>query len=103
MEVKNMTKKEDSVLRTKTRRQFLSIGHYTVLEKMKEKSRRYGSKILIVGERYTSKTCGRCGLINRELKGEETYKCNKCGLVIDRDINGARNILLRTIGEMTLR
>lgn len=102
MEVKKMTKKEDSVLRTKTRRQFLSIGHYMVLEKMKEKSRRYGSNILIVGERYTSKTCGRCGNIKRELRGEEIYKCNKCGIVIDRDINGARNILLRTIGEMAL-
>lgn len=40
----------------------------------------------------SSKTCSRCGYINRQLKSEEIYKCPKCGLIIDRDYNASINI-----------
>ena len=42
----------------------------------------------------TSKTCSRCYSIkdNLELK-DRIYECPECGLVIDRDINAALNIL----------
>lgn len=45
-------------------------------------------------EEYTSKTCTRCGLSNN-VGSSETYKCIKCGLILDRDINGARNIYIK--------
>jgi len=51
-----------------------------------------------VNESYTSKTCGRCGNINKELGSSKSYKCSKCHLEIDRDVNGARNIYLKNIG-----
>lgn len=40
----------------------------------------------------SSKTCSRCGYINRQLKSEEIYRCPKCGLMIDRDYNASINI-----------
>jgi transposase len=58
--------------------------------KMKEKG------AIICTEEYTSKTCGRCGELNNVGKSE-IYRCSKCLLVIDRDINGARNILIKNI------
>ena len=48
-------------------------------------------------EYWTSKTCGCCGKLNKALKGSSVFRCisEKCGFVADRDLNGARNILLR--------
>ena len=49
----------------------------------------------IVTEEYTSKTCGNCG--NLKKVSGDTYSCSKCDVVLDRDVNGARNILLKAI------
>jgi len=57
------------------------------------KCEEYNRKLVLVNESYTSCTCGVCGTINRTK--DEIYKCGKCGLVIDRDISGSRNILLK--------
>jgi putative transposase len=42
----------------------------------------------------SSKTCHRCGWINNNLTlKDREWKCDKCGEVIDRDLNAAINIL----------
>ena len=51
------------------------------------------SSVMLVDEAYTSKTCGNCGKIN-SVEGR-ILKCTGCGIKIDRDINGARNIYLK--------
>ena len=55
------------------------------------------TKLYIVDESYTSKTCGSCGFIKENLGGNKVYKCDSCGLEIGRDHNGARNILLKNM------
>ena len=41
----------------------------------------------------SSKTCSRCGNIKSDLKlSDRIYKCGKCGLEIDRDLNAAINL-----------
>lgn len=41
----------------------------------------------------SSKTCSCCGCIKRDLKlSDRIYKCNECGLVIDRDFNASLNL-----------
>lgn len=40
----------------------------------------------------SSKTCSRCGFINRQFGSEEIFVCLKCSLVIDRDYNASLNI-----------
>jgi len=100
LNVKEMVKKKNSVLRTKTRREFLSIGHTQVISKIREKAKRYGTRLLEVNERYTSKTCGRCGYVKKDLGGSEWFNCNKCKVEMCRDVNGARNILLRSLGVL---
>ena len=42
----------------------------------------------------TSKTCSGCGYVKAKLAlAERIYHCQRCGLVLDRDINAARNLL----------
>jgi len=51
---------------------------------------------LIVADRFypSSKTCSACGTVKAKLAlSERTYSCGSCGLVMDRDVNAARNLL----------
>lgn len=57
-----------------------------------------GIPIIKVSEAYTSQTCSRCGERGRRVAG--LFKCNNCGLDLNSDWNGARNILQRGIGEL---
>jgi putative transposase len=54
----------------------------------------YGSR-LVVADQFTpsSKTCSRCGWVKAKLTlAERTFRCEACGLVMDRDLNAARNL-----------
>ncbi len=49
---------------------------------------------LVVADRFypSSKTCSKCGNINKNLKlSDRVYKC-ECGLVMDRDLNASINL-----------
>ena len=72
----------------------LGLSHYAFRQKLLQRAEEKKNHIIIIDEAYTSKTCGRCGNIKKNLNGSKTYKCKKCDLEIDRDINGARNIML---------
>ena len=51
---------------------------------------------LVTADRFypSSKTCSGCGTVKAKLAlSERTYQCGACGLVIDRDVNAARNLL----------
>ena len=41
--------------------------------------------------------CSLCGNINENLGSCEIYNCNKCKRIMERDINGARNIYIKAI------
>jgi len=74
----------------------LTWAHYRFKQRLLNKSREYNQcHIVLTEEPYTSKTCGRCGWLHQRLGGNKTFKCQSCGLCIDRDVNGAINILLR--------
>jgi len=64
--------------------------------KMEYKCKIYNKKLIIVDEGYTTKTCGQCGTLNN-IKGQEEYICRGCGVKIDRDNNGSRNIMIKNI------
>ena len=61
-------------------------------EKLKYRCKYTNTTYMEINESYTSKCCCRCGNYKKELKGEKIYECKKCGLKIDRDMNGAINI-----------
>lgn len=50
---------------------------------------------LVVADRWypSSKTCSDCGAVKAKLAlSKRTYTCTTCGLVLDRDLNAARNL-----------
>jgi putative transposase len=54
----------------------------------------YGS-ILVVADRWypSSKTCSRCKAVKAKLAlAERMYRCERCGLIADRDANAAANL-----------
>ena len=75
----------------------MTVSFYQFTTKLKNKCKENDIELVIRPEYYTSKTCGNCGNIKHDLKNENTYKCLNCNIVIDRDINGARNIMLRNM------
>ena len=79
----------------KNNRNLLSWNHGKFLERLKHHMHKHGKKINIVTEEYTSKTCGNCGNIDEQLSNKDIYMCKCCNLKIGRDVNGARNILLK--------
>lgn len=54
----------------------------------------YGKELIKISRfAPSSKTCSGCGNIKDKLKlSEREYACENCGLVIDRDLNAAKNI-----------
>lgn len=54
-----------------------------------------GGRLLIADRWYpSSKTCSACGWRKPSLTlAERTFTCEACGLVMDRDVNAARNLL----------
>ena len=67
-------------------------------------------KLMFLGKQFlkidkwfpSSKTCSKCGNVKEELKlSERNYKCECCGIEIDRDYNAALNI--KNIGKAMLK
>ena len=52
-----------------------------------------GRKVVMVNPAYTSQMCSSCGSIVKKDLSERVHNCPKCGLVMDRDLNAAKNIL----------
>lgn len=88
-----------SNLYSKVARAMLTWSHFKFKTFLKFKAKEYGAKVIEVDESYTSKTCGRCGFILKNLGGKKVFRCPRCGLVIDRDYNGVRNVYLRTLAD----
>ena len=95
-ETQKMAKRVNRNINKVTTRSMLSLSHYKFRMKLLHKSKMYKRNIIVVNENYTSKTCGSCGYINEKLGSKKKFNCSSCKKVIDRDYNGARNIMLRT-------
>lgn len=67
---------------------------YEFKRQMMYKCQKYGIELVEVPTFYpSSKTCSCCGNIKRDLKlSDRIYRCDKCGLVIDRDFNASINL-----------
>jgi putative transposase len=77
-----------------TTRKMLVWSHYLFRQRLLQKVKQWGKALIIVNESYTTKTCPGCGEC-RQVGGSKVFRCKPCDLRLERDGNGARNILLR--------
>jgi putative transposase len=70
-------------------------GFGTARRMLGYKSAWNGGTLLVADRWYpSSKTCSGCGHVRAKLSlSERMYRCERCGLVEDRDVNAARNLL----------
>lgn len=74
-----------------------SLAHYKFRQRLIHKASTVaGSRVILCKENYTTMTCGDCGLLNRKVGASKVHRCRDCGISVDRDINAARNIYIRS-------
>ncbi len=97
-ETSQMSKKGNRKIRSKTVRNMLNFAHYRFKEFLLHKAKETGKTVVDVCEAYTSKTVSWTGeMVN--IGGSKTIKSRVDGRSMDRDINGARGIFLRALGD----
>ena len=81
----------------KTMRQALSSWSFYQLRQFIEyKARAAGVLVIYVDPRNTSRTCSKCGHIDKKSrKDQEHFVCTACGHTLNADINAALNIARR--------
>ena len=79
-------------------RNLLCLQHYKFRERLTNKCQLRGCSIDVCTEEYTSQTCGCCGKLTK-VGSKDVFKCNYCNQIIDRDVNGARNIAIKRLNE----
>ncbi|MEN8220101.1 MAG: transposase [Pseudomonadota bacterium] len=100
-ETKQMVKKSNETrkrfLRRKTVRGMLGLAHYKFKQTLKWMAKKYGKTVIDVNESYTSKTLWD-GSILKNLGGKASILFQ--GKRVNRDIHGARNILIRFLTKV---
>ena len=84
----------------RTNQNFVQVPFLKLIRMIKYKAELEGIDVHRITEEYTSQTCSHCGLrrkANRVHRG--LYKCKRCGLVINADINAARNMKEKGLRE----
>ncbi len=99
-ETKQLSNRIERNIGNKTVRSMMTWSHYKFKKLLEYKMSRTGGRMIECTEEFTSKTCSRCGRIKHNLGGNKVYSCLNCGLIIDRDVNGARNIYLKNCLEL---
>jgi IS605 OrfB family transposase len=89
---KEMVNNETSSLSDITKRRLFALSHYRFRMKLTSMAKKFGATITEVTEYLTSRTCSNCGNINDSLGSSKVYRCWKCPIELDRDINAAINI-----------
>lgn len=76
-------------------KQVSKLGLYEFIRQMKYKCEWNGIEFIQVNRYYpSSKKCSNCENIKKDLKlSDRRYKCDKCGLDIDRDFNASLNLM----------
>lgn len=99
-ETSRMIKHVNRKISNKTARSMMTWSHFRFRQRLLFKVKEYPlHRVVIVTEEYTSKTCGRCGCQHQKLGSNKTFECPSCRFKIDRDVNGARNILIKYLTE----
>lgn len=95
-ETSGMVRKEGRKLRKTVVRAMQSYRFYEFSQRLQQKCDEYGTLLIRSNEAYTSKTNSFTGAI-MNIGSRKSFKYD--GVTVDRDVNGARNILLRAMRD----
>jgi transposase len=103
-ETSKMVSSKNRKISPGTSHNLLTFSHYKFRNLLQNKMDQRKGKLIICTEEYTSKTCGRCGRLNHKLGARKEFICPyiDCKIVIDRDINAARNIFIKNYDIFTI-
>jgi len=76
-------------------RMLQTLSHYRFRTRLRERCDVTGRTLYHPSEAYTTKMCGNCGVLHK-VGSNKTYRCSQCDYMADRDVHGARNILIRS-------
>jgi len=97
-----VTKAHREKNRYRNRAVFNDWGLYSFVRMLDYKCQHAGKELHRIEERYTSQDCSGCGTRQPMPLWKRTYRCGNpdCGLVMDRDVNSAINILQRFLARL---
>ena len=103
-ETKQMTERAGRAIGSKSARQMLTFAHFRFKQFLKHKAKELSVVVIDVNEAYTSKTVSWTGEI-KEIGSSKviTSGKGKNKVVVDRDYNGARGIMLRALRGNSLQ
>lgn len=96
-----MVQKDSRVFGSKVARSMCTMSHGLFSQRMESEASRYRGRHVITdaGEPGTSKTRSNCGYFDTSLGGSKVYNCPRCGICMDRDVNGWRGNLFAAYGK----
>lgn len=95
-ETSQMVARSNRKIRSKTVRAMLSFSFHKFGMRLQSKAAELGKQVFRVNEAYTSKTASWTGEI-KKIGSAKTITSG--GVTLDRDVNGARGIFLRALGD----
>jgi putative transposase len=96
-EVSRMVRKAERRIGRESVRKMLTWRHYVFRQRLMEKAKFTDSNVFVIGEEYTTKTCGNCFQLHHDIGGRKVFQCPHCNVRIDRDANASRNIFLKNV------
>lgn len=100
LETARLSRRASRRIQTDTVRKMLTWSHYRFVQRLKSKSACYpGRHVIECKEPGTSKTCTHCGFWKADLRvSDKRFHCPRCGVVVDRQLAGARNNFFAAYG-----
>ena len=97
MSAKSIVKNNKSVLNKYKKIACLRTKYFQFKMRLEYKCVSHNVHFKYVDESYTSKTCSECSYYDKDLGSSKIYICKGCPNIMERDINGARNIYIKSL------
>jgi putative transposase len=84
-------------------RSVADVGWGTFLRMLEYKAKWYGATLIVAPRSFPStRLCSRCGHLHGEIPlSQRVFRCEACGLQIDRDLNAALNLKAYGLAHLT--
>jgi putative transposase len=84
-------------------RSVADVGWGTFLRMLEYKAKWYGATLIVAPRSFPStRLCSRCGHLNGKMPlSQRVFRCEACGLEMDRDLNAALNLKAYGLAHLT--